>query len=511
MQKKRLSRQAVVRTASVPAPVGGLNLRDAVAEMDATDAVILDNFFPDRTSVRLRNGYTKWATGFAAAVESLMVYSSGTGRKLFAASGTAFYDASLTGAIGAAVVTGLTNARWEYTNIGTPGGQFLLAANGVDSIRRYDGTTWLTIIGTGTGAITGVTTSLLQAPHLFKNRVWFVEKNSFRMWYLPIQSIAGAAVVFDLSTVFKLGGYLVSMTSWTYDSAADIDNYACFTSSEGEVVIYKGTDPASADTFALVGVFRVGRTVGPRGFVKIGADLIAVTADGFFPFSQGIVGDRSNQNKALSDKINKGVTADFNTYSGSFGWDIKLHPAGSKVIVNVPAAPSRQYVMNTNTGAWCRYTGWNANCFELFGDQLMFGGSNYVAWCDQGNIDDAVAINGDVLPAFGYFGTKLTKQFTMIRPIIQSGGKLNLSISMNYDFQPKNPTSTPALSMTSGSPWNSSPWNTSPWGAALSLRSGWIGVTGTGFAASPRIQCSVIGQDVIWQSTDFALQTGGVF
>ena len=69
----RMPRKAVVRTASVPAPVGGLNLRDAVANMEATDAVILTNFFPDRTSVRLRYGYTNYSTGYPAAVESLMV------------------------------------------------------------------------------------------------------------------------------------------------------------------------------------------------------------------------------------------------------------------------------------------------------------------------------------------------------------------------------------------------------------------------------------------------------
>lgn len=506
------ARRAVVRTASIPAPVGGLNLRDAIADMDPTDAVILDNFFPNRTSAQLRYGYTKWATGLPSAVESLMVYSSGAGRKLFAASGTGFYDVTASGAVGAAVVAGLSNARWESSNIGTPGGQFMFCANGVDNVRLYDGTVWETVTGASAHAITGIATTSLQAPHLFKNRMWFIEKNSLRMWYLPLVSIAGAATVFDLATQFRLGGYLVSMNSWTYSGQGDIDYYACFTSSEGEVVMYKGTDPASATTFALVGSFRIGRVISPRCFVKVGSDLVAMTADGFFPFTQAITGDRSNQNKALSDKINKGISEDFNTYAGSFGWDIKLHPAGNKIIINIPASgSSRQYVMNTNTGSWCRFTGWAASCFELFGDKLMFGGSNYVAWADHGNIDDTAAINGDVLPAFQYFGSKTNKRFTMIRPIIQSDGKLNLQVGMNYDFQAKTPTSTPALSMASGSPWDTSPWNISPWQGSLSIKTGWIGVMGIGFAASPRINCSVIGQNANWQSTDFVYETGGAY
>lgn len=505
-------RQAVVRTASTPAPIGGLNLRDSIADMEPTDAVILTNFNADRTSVDLRYGYTQWATGFPAAVESLMTYSGGATRKFFAASGTAFYDATASGAIGAAVVSGLSNARWEYTNVGTPGGYFFFAANGVDNVRLYDGTTWEMVTGVSAHAITGIATTLLQAPHLFKNRVWFIEKNSLRMWYLPLTAVAGAATVFDMATLFKMGGYLVSMNSWTYDSPADVDHYAAFTSSEGEVVLYKGTDPASATTWTLVGVFRIGRTISPRTFVKVGSDLVALTADGFFPFSQGITGDRSNRNKALSDKINKGVNSDFGAYSANFGWDVKFHPLGTKVVVNVPTnMAARQYVMNTNTGAWSMYTGWDAKCFETFGDKLMFGGSNYVAWCDQSQSDAGAAIPGDALPAFNYFKSHQTKRFTMIRPVIQSEGKLNLLVSMNYDFQATNPTSSPALSSSGGSPWNTSPWNVSPWQGNLSIKTGWIGVTGTGFAASPRLQCSVVGQKVVWQSTDFVFEPGGVY
>jgi hypothetical protein len=99
----------------------------------------------------------------------------------------------------------------------------------------------------------------------------------------------------------------------------------------------------------------------------------------------------------------------------------------------------------------------------------------------------------------------------MIRPIIQSEGGLNLLIGMNYDFQATTPTSTPQLSIGTGSPWNTSPWNTSPWQGNLTIKTGWIGVTGNGFAASPRINCSVLGQQVVWQSTDFAYEPGGVY
>ena len=509
MKPKRTS---VARTASVPAPVGGLNARDAIANMKPEDAVIMDNFFPDRSSVYLRNGYTSWATGFPSAVETLMTYSAGSGRKLFGISGTAVYDCTANAAIGAAVVTALTNARWQYVNVATSGGQFLLAANGVDNVLFYDGTTWEKVTGVSAHAITGIATTSLTNPNLWKNRVWFVEKNSFRAWYLPISSIAGAATSFDFGPLFKLGGSLLAMVNWTANSGSDIDEYAAFVSSEGEVAVYKGSDPASVATFGLIALFRIGRPIGPRGFCRIGPDMVAITADGLYSFSKAVLDNQSRATNSVSDKIDKLLSADFNALPTTFGWDLKLHPAGSKLVMNVPAmGAQRQYVMNSTTGSWCRFTGWSASCFEVFGDKLMMGLATTVAWADNGTSDGGSAINCDVLPAFSYFGDKLVKLFTQIRPLIQSDGTLNLAIGMNFNFIPTNPTSTPALSLAAGSPWNTSPWNTSPWSGGLATKTGWIGVTGTGFAAAPRIKASVIGQQVIWQSTDFLFQRGGVF
>jgi hypothetical protein len=63
-------------TASLPAPVGGLNARDSLAEMEAKDAVILENWWPSTTDVAIRKGYANWSTGYGAAVETLFKYTS---------------------------------------------------------------------------------------------------------------------------------------------------------------------------------------------------------------------------------------------------------------------------------------------------------------------------------------------------------------------------------------------------------------------------------------------------
>ena len=81
---RNLVQGTAARVASVPAPVGGWNARDSIANMDPLDAVQLTNFFPSVSNVVLRGGYIQWVTGITGQVESLINYSSGTADKLFA-------------------------------------------------------------------------------------------------------------------------------------------------------------------------------------------------------------------------------------------------------------------------------------------------------------------------------------------------------------------------------------------------------------------------------------------
>src|SRR6266404_1398044 len=108
---------------SLPAPVGGWNARDSLGDMPKTDAVSLENWFPRTTSVDLRAGYIQSATGLGNQVETLMSYNGSTTQKLFGITNAgSIFDCTSTGAVGAAAVSGLTNGRWQYVNIATPGG-----------------------------------------------------------------------------------------------------------------------------------------------------------------------------------------------------------------------------------------------------------------------------------------------------------------------------------------------------------------------------------------------------
>lgn len=509
----RPSGKRVSRTKSIQAPTGGLNARDAIAAMKESEAITMDNWFPTPTSVDVRRGYKSHATGMPAWVETLMPYSTGASQALFAVSDGKIYDVTAAGAVGSPAVSGLTNSRWQYINMGTAGGFFLLAVNGADKMRIYTGSAW-DVDGGGTYTITGVNTQNCVHINNFKNRVWLIEKNSFRAWYLPVSSIAGAANSLDLSGLFKLGGYLVAMANWTIDNAAGVDDYAAFITSEGEVALYKGTDPSSSATWALVGTFRMGRPIGRRCFCKAGADVLVLTTDGAFPLSKALLTDRAQLNLAATDKIQTIFNQDAINYKDNFGWQPIIYPNGQKLVINVPTtenAVSYQYVMNTANGSWARFTEWNAACFEVLGDNFYYGGSGVVYQCDTGLTDNGADIQAVVQQAFSYFGdTTAIKKFQMVRPVFMSEGDISPAVLMNTDFNQNRVTVPPSFTGTIGTEWDAGDWDLSDWEGGDTITKRWQSVSGVGYSGGLRVVATVKNISCRWQSTDIVYEVGGV-
>ena len=504
------ARKPVAVSRSLPAPVGGWNARDSIADMDEKDAVVLTNFFPSTTSVNLRGGYTQFATGFGAQVETIIPYSGSTTNKIFGIAGGKVYDATAGGAVGGAAVSGLTNSRWQYVNIATPGGNFIEMCNGADAVYTFDGTNW----ADQSGNISGVTSSTLININLHKNRLWFCQVGTLKAWYLPVQSISGAASALDLSSFCPHGGYLMAMATWTMDAGYGVDDMAVFVTSNGDVLVYRGTDPSSASTWALVGVFWIGSPVGRRCFVKYKGDVLLITQDGLVPLSGALQSSRVNPKVSLTDKIQRATSDAVTSYGSNFGWDIQPYPKENALLLNVPVATNanqQQYVMNTITGAWCNFTGWNANCFELYGDSLYFGGTNFIgkAWTTYADAGQAIPAQG--LQAFSPFGSPAQlKRFTMMRPTFYASSPPAVNGQINVDFDQSSATSMLASSSAIGGLWDQATWDQGLWGAGLELQKQWQGAAGVGYWGAPNVATNTNSIQLQWLATDVVLEPGAI-
>ncbi len=504
-------RVAVFTSTELQAPIGGLNARDSVAEMKPSDMVRSLNFWPTTTDVVLRDGYVKSSTGLGAQVNGIFSYNAPTGTlKRFASASTNIYDITAGGAVGAAVVSGLSSAdessKWQHTMFATTGGTFLYLVNGVDDPRLYDGTAWTAINGASTPAVTGVTTNTLINLNVFKTRLWFVQKDTLLAWYLPAGSIGGAATSFDLRPIFKKGGYLVSMATWTIDAGAGMDDYAVFVTSEGELAVYQGTDPASASTFALKGVFQVGNPIGRRCFDKFGGDLTLINRDGLIPLSKGLLSDRVTNKSALTDKINQIISRLTMLYSGNYGWETQLFPQQQMLLLNIPVTNGQiQCAMNTQTGAWTIFIGWNATCFERSGEDVYFGGNGYVGKIWQGKKDDVNNIMGDGLQAFSKFSYQGNKFFKMARPIIYTDGGIGVKLQMNVNYNTDPPIATPTFTATTGALWDVALWDVGVWGGD-ELKQDWQTVGNIGYTGALAIAVVSGSASFRWEATQFVYE-----
>lgn len=505
------------KSASLPPPVGGLNARDSIANMEPEDALLLDNWFPRTTDVAVRKGYTAFST-FTGNCETVVVYTGLTATKVFVAVNTTadLIMLAASGAISTPVVgsTGptvqaITNSRWDYVNYPTAGGNFLSMVNGTDAALEYDGTTWSS--ATLTHADLAGTDDLFTNA-VYAERMWFGEVNTFNVYYLPVRTKSGAMTKLNVGSLFKLGGSLNSIITVT-DSTDSLTDYIAFVSTEGEVIAYAGTDPSTAADWVRAAHFRIGRPVckGQRAWCKLGADGLITCADGIVSLRRAIASDRAENASSISDKIRDLVNADVAANGTRFGWQIEVHPTGSKLIVNVPTlegVTSRQYVMNTQTGAWCRYTGWNAFSFGVAKDTLYMGGAGTLVIADSGSEDGGNSITTDCRQAFNYFGSRgQTKIVNLMRPILSITGAAQVAVGVDTDYGMNASLAYQQIQGGAGDPWGGV-WSAA-WAQAAAVYRGWFGVAGEGFALAPRLRTNTDGVEIAWSATDVVYEGGG--
>lgn len=485
-----------VITKIIPAPTDGWDAISPLAEMDPKRAPILDNWVPRPGFVELRGGYNYYSNILGTSpVETLMVRRGPTGEKLFAAAGTAIYDVSVTGP-GTAVVTSLTSARWQYVNFTPANGTTVIQlVNGVDHLQMYDGTTWT--VPSITGFPGSFTTANIININAQKRRLWYTMNQSTIAVYMPTDAITGPIAGYvDLGALWTKGGYLVSVANWTIDGGSGPQDYVAFISSRGQISIYQGTDPTNANTWALVGTFDIAPPLGRRCFLRVGSDVALITLQGVLPISQALPFDPSaDRSIAITARIQNAMAQAAQTAQNNFGWQLISFPAQQLAVLNVPLIENQQqqqFIMNALTGAWGRFTGWNANCFELYNDNLYWGtNSGAINEAYIGSTDGGTSIPADMQCAFNWLDEPgRTKRMTMIQPLLILGGNLTPSLAVDTDFTTSSATA-PVSTLTGGSLWDVALWDVSQWSQLTFNFTSWLSVDAIGHAMAVRMRVNV--------------------
>lgn len=497
---------------TISAPTWGLNGRDNYTTMDPRHAFMLDNWFPSGTDVTTRGGSTDFATGMDGRIESLEVYTGGAGSKMLAfASDGKVHDVTVGGVIDPldAVKTGLTSSRVTTAMFANAGDQFLLIYTGADAPMSYDGAVVTNLVITG---LDGPQTDL-QGGMAFKGRMFLRQRNKLGFYYLAIGAIQGAASYFDLEQQSLRGGYLAAMVAFSGNSeGAGPQDYAVFVTSEGEYIMYEGTDPSNAATWNLVGRYYGPPPIGKKGWFKFRSDVYFVTEEGILSFTQiRQMGESANDDEYLTDVLGRHYT-DETQYKDNTGWSGLIYPRGSMLFVNVPLSGSPtgkyvQFVMNTNTSKWCRFVGWNALCWVVMDGRAYFGTkAGTVVLADEGFKDNDTPVQAVSRQAWNSFEDgegmgEADKQFHLATFAMQAEGTPSIAAALNVNFEDDKPVYATPLEAGEGAAWDTSDWNTSDWAGSATTTNVTVHVGKIGYVASVWMQATSTASKIRWFAT----------
>jgi hypothetical protein len=498
---------------NLPAPYTGFDPSSPVTAMRPTAAVVLENFLCKPDGLEIRQGQVDHITAVPKQVDRLFVYAAPNGgEKLFGATADGIYDFSVAGVAGATVIA-LSNGHIVSTMIATGANNYMLCVNGVDTLKQYDGTTWTSIAAYGG---TALPTQNYIYTETYRQRIFFVVRNSLQIEYLAANAIAGAATNYPMGALFRLGGYIVAISVWTIDGGIGPEDNLCVFTNKGEVAVFAGNDPA---TWALRGVYFAGRPLGETPMYKYGGDVLLLTETGIVPMSTLIQTASIDRTQTVSTAIRPWLVEFAQAAFSLQGWQILSDPLQPFLLINVPSTPVRyQAIMHSQTGSWSVYSGWNAIHFARKTQELYFSdsGGSAGAWKVKritGFADNGSNIVATMLQAYSKFGYAGEKQFIEVRPYFESAGSFSYNLGWSNDFQ----DATEYTNQIVGSGATAGIWGTSLWGAAL--WSGGISVSNDYFTPPDGysvwkalyLQVSSHLGKVSYSGSDLLLKRGGNF
>lgn len=497
--------QPLIVPKPIPAPIGGLVTSQNVGAMEPGTAIVLNNWRPTRTGISVRGGNRLHATTGTDPVESIMTYVGNT-RSIFAAAGGDIFDVTSPADPNtppAPDVTGQTSNYYSFINFSATGGYFMPVVNGTDELQLYDGSTWQTVNGASTPiAITGVDTADLVHINAYRNRIYMVEVSSLNVWYLPVDSVGGAAERLSLSGIFNKGGNILFTATWSSESgAASMQAYLVVMSTEGEAAVFTGAFPGS-DDWSLVNVYDISKPLGKNGWFRAGGDIVIATEMGLVPVSAARYKDPGALGMdAVSVKIEP-TWAEAVQARASLPWEIAKWDDRDAFYVNTPAIgnqPTMTIVGNLKTGALSTYTGWDNRCFGIHNRQMYFGANDgTVRQAEIGGSDNGMPYTAQAAFSWDHLGTPgWTKSVKQAQAIWNTTRPFAFRLSASTDYRQQFPNSPNALPDNDPSSlWDQGLWNQALWDdgeVAYNIRSRQISIGRTGLVFSMEVQVPVNG------------------
>jgi hypothetical protein len=386
---------------------------------------------------------------------------------------------------------------FSWTNFSAGGQNFLVICGAGAGVWTYDSVGgWID----RTLTITGGPAIDFDHVMVWKNRLWFITLNSNIVHYLPVLAVAGVAAPFDFGPLLVFGGDVAAMASWTLDAGDGIDDKLVLVGRGGDVLVYEGTDPASADTFRIVGRWAVGRVPTGRRFMsKYGGDLTIISPNGIERMSQltsarGLkVPGSELGGDADWERYMERIAQDVrDTYQGNF-WQL-VHSANEQsAIVITPhntAQDGLQYIYGTLSGGWSEFSGVPMLSLEAHDGEMFFGTPDgKVMQMFFGASDDLLPDGTPGAPVLAQVQTSFvamnsdefhTKRPLMAMPMFVAPSAPSVKAQVNTDWSFQAVAGSPIYNPAQVALWDTAKWDNAVWGGSGNFFNSWVGAEGLG-------------------------------
>lgn len=372
-------------------------------------------------------------------------------------------------------------------------------------------------------AITGLATSALASVWVYKSRLFFTAAGTLNLHYLAVDSIGGALGTKSLGGIFQKGGSLLFGATWSLDAGDGIDEKCVVITDQGEMAIFGGSNPAGSDPgdFDLIGRYDLTIPMGKNGTMRAGGDLLVLTQDGVVPVSEAINKDAaalslSAVSRPIEPEWQREVRA-----RGTVPWEVAKWPSRNMAVFSLPRSLDTQlpycFVVNIETGAWCKYTNWDVRSLDVFRDGLYFGDEDGAIWNGEvGGADNGTSYQCLYVGHAEHLGSMgVTKVIHSMRSVFVAAIPFEPRMSVSTDYVISIPAA-PNPAEVSGEGWDLSLWDAGVWDAAAPpqlVQTRWVSIGRTGFSINPQLQinCSdVVTPDCQLVTLDLMSEDGGI-
>tara|TARA_R110002153_G_scaffold139741_2_gene290515 strand:- start:1146 stop:2804 length:1659 start_codon:yes stop_codon:yes gene_type:complete len=538
------SQKQIYKEGLIPAPTKGVDGRNPLSAMSTSNCIYAYNLVPEEYGLDLRFGYREHQINAVSSnglgFKTIMVYEglSPSDTKLFGVTNEGIWDITVEG--GTPVLkrafstdTSADAGHGVYTNYLTDAGdQIMFYADSKNGLFTYTKATNSWTVTTG---INNVTEANVDYVVVHKQRIWLIERDSSKAYYLPVGAKAGDATAFFFGSKFSHGGRLIGLINWSVDGGMGVDDYLVAVSSGGDVIPYQGADPAaSSNTYGVSwesrGTYYVGRIpAGRRFFSEYSGELYILSSFGLIGMSDLLNGVdmQASGSNSLSYPIAKVLRTQLLLTGENLGWEPVFLPGVGKLLITSPinteTAEYTQYSMSLTVEGWGYWRGVPIAVAVEFKNKVYFGTVDnkvYVMDVYRDNVlidtsdENALGepIEFSVLTSYSDGGSPGTnKRLQYVRPNFLAVNPPAYQTKVFYDYQiVEDNFPFPIAPVTTASVWDTSKWDVGTWGTGGVVTEDRLqGASGMGRAVAVALrgeasaESQLVAFEVTWTSGGF--------